>query len=67
MCYTQNEHIAAVNRVGNSTGTFMVCQSAGGGPRQNEFRFTKTGTKTFKLAAPTPQDIGNEFYVISLW
>ena len=39
----------------------------------NEFRFIKTGTNpatnktTFKLAAPTPNDIGYEFYVISLW
>jgi len=67
MCYTQNEHIAAVNSADGTPGTFMVCQSAGGGPRMNEYRFIKTGTKTFKLAAPTPQDIGSEFYVITLW
>lgn len=67
MCYTQNEHIAAVNGAGGAPGSFMVAQSAGGGPRMNEFKFLKTGTRTFRLAAPTPQDIGNEFYVISLW
>jgi hypothetical protein len=67
MCYTKNEHIAAVNSVSGPPYRFMVCQSAGGGPRMNEFAFIKTGTKTFKLAAPTPSDIGNEFYVISLW
>jgi len=73
MCYAKNEHIAAVNDVGSAPGSFLVCQSAGGGPRMNEFRFIKTGTNpttgktTFRLAAPTPNDIGNEFYVISLW
>jgi hypothetical protein len=73
MCYAQNEHIAAVNGAGGAPGTFMVCQSAGGGPRMNEFRFIKTGGNpttgktTFKLAAPTANDIGFEFYVISLW
>jgi hypothetical protein len=66
MCYAANEHIAAIDRP-SATDKFSVCQSAGGGPRMNEFGFIKTGTKTFKLAAPTPQDIGYEFYVISLW
>jgi len=65
MCYTKNEHIAAINGV--QDGKFMVCQSAGGGPRMNGFKFIQTGTKTFQLAAPTPNDIGYEFYVISLW
>ncbi|MDQ3332010.1 MAG: hypothetical protein M3552_15370, partial [Planctomycetota bacterium] len=67
MCYAKNEHIAAVNGPGPTAGTFMVCQSAGGGPRMNEHRFVKTGTNLFRLAAPTPQDIGRDFYVISLW
>jgi hypothetical protein len=44
-----------------------VAQSAGGGPRMNEFAFLQTGTNTFKLAAPTKDDIGYDFYVISLW
>lgn len=67
MCYVHNEHIAAVNDTGGSPGSFAVCQSAGGGPRMNEYKFLKTGPKTFKLAAPTAQDIGSEFYVVSLW
>jgi hypothetical protein len=67
MCYAKNEHIAAVNGKGDAPGAFMVCQSAGGGPRMNEYRFIKTGAKTFRLAAPTKQDIGYDFYVISLW
>lgn len=67
MCYTHNEHIAAVDDRSPAPGRFMVCQSAGGGPRRNEFAFLQTGTRTFQLAAPTPQDIGYQFYVISLW
>jgi hypothetical protein len=33
----------------------------------NEFAFIETGAKTFRLAAPTKNDIGNQFYVVSLW
>ena len=65
MCYTKNEHIAAISGV--ESAKIMVCQSAGGGPRMNAFNFIQAGTKTFKLAAPTRNDIGFEFYVISLW
>lgn len=67
MCYVNNEHIAAINDNGMAPNTFQVCQSAGGGPRVNDYAFIKTGEKTFKLAAPTANDIGHEFYVISLW
>lgn len=67
MCYVGNEHIAAINGDGSVKGLSMVCQSAGGGPRMNEFGFLRTGPKTFKLAAPTANDIGNDFYVVSLW
>ena len=67
MCYAANEHIALVNNRVGSNGHFVVAQSAGGGPRMNEFAFVKTGTKTFRLAAPTKDDIGYDFYVVSLW
>ena len=67
LCYVHGEHIAAVDCAGSVPGKFMVCQSAGGGPRNNEFGFLKTGTKTFQLAAPTQQDVASQFYVISLW
>jgi len=67
MCYVGNEHIAAINGDGSVKGRSMVVQSAGGGPRINEFGFVRTGAKTFKLASPTPDDIGNDFYVVSLW
>jgi hypothetical protein len=67
MCYAKNEHIAAVHGRGGSPGKFWVCQSAGGGPRMNEFGFLRAGPNTFRLAAPTPQDIGHDFYVVSLW
>lgn len=67
LCYVHGEHIAAIDRRSAAPGKFMVCQSAGGGPRINEFGLLKTGTRTFQLAAPTPQDVASEFYVISLW
>ena len=67
MCYTKNEHIAAINQRASSATRFAVCQSAGGGPRMNEFGILRAGPNTFRLAAPTAQDIGNEFYVVSLW
>lgn len=74
MCYTQNEHIAAIDKVigtGSDPRSFMVCQSAGGGPRMNEFKFVKSsivsGQQAFRLVSPTAGDIGNEFFVISLW
>ena len=75
MCYAKNEHIAVVHDVGHAPGRFQVVQSAGGGPRINEFAFIPGGRETvggqvrqkFKLGAPTKYDIGFDFYVISLW
>jgi hypothetical protein len=67
MCYARNEHIAVINDRGSTATRFWVCQSAGGGPRMNEFAIVPAGPKTFKLAAPTAQDIGYDFYVVSLW
>jgi hypothetical protein len=72
MCYVKNEHIAAIDGLGSTPGRFMVCQSAGGGPRMNELQFRQTGRDqsgrvTYKLGAPTKDDIGNDFYVVSLW
>jgi hypothetical protein len=67
MCYVHNEHIAAVNGSGSAPNTLEVCQSAGGGPRSNDYRFLQVTDNTFKLAAPQKGDIGNSFYVVSLW
>jgi hypothetical protein len=75
MCYAKNEHIAAVHDTGHAAGRFQVVQSAGGGPRINEFAFIPGGRDTvagqvrqkFRLGAPTKYDIGFDFYVISLW
>lgn len=67
MCYAANEHIAAIERKGDAPDSFMVVQSAGGGPRMNEYKFVKVSNNTFRLAAPTKNDIGGAFYVISLW
>lgn len=67
LCYVQNEHIAAIHTAATTPGRHWICQSAGGGPRMNEFGFVRTGAQTFKLAAPTKDDIGNDFCVVSLW
>ena len=73
LCYAKNEHIAVINERATSPTRFWICQSAGGGPRNNEYGIYPTGTHkvtglpTFRLAAPTAQDIGNDFYVVSLW
>lgn len=67
MCYTKNEHIAIVEKRAESPGRFWVVQSAGGGPRMNEYSFLPAGTNAFRLGAPTKLDVGNAFYVISLW
>jgi len=69
MCYAGNEHIAAIDSQGASPNTFWVCQSAGGGPRMNELMLTKVrnSKNLFKLAAPTPQDIGSAFFILNLW
>lgn len=67
MCYAQGEHVAAVDVASATPGDFQVCQSAGGGPRSNEYGFLQLTDTTFRLAAPTSQDIGTTFYVVSLW
>jgi len=69
MCYAGNEHIAAIDDLGGSPNRFWVCQSAGGGPRMNELLLTKVpnSKNRFRLAAPTPQDIGTDFYIVNLW
>ena len=67
MCYVGNEHVATINQRGSTASRFFVCQSAGGGPRMNELGIIQVSQKVFKLAAPTPQDIGNNFYIVNLW
>jgi hypothetical protein len=73
MCYANNEHIAVINEPASSPKRFWICQSAGGGPRNNEYgiyptgKNKVTGLNTFRLAAPTARDIGTDFYVVSLW
>jgi hypothetical protein len=68
MCYCHGEHVAAVNwAYAERPGVFDVCQSAGGGPRENDYGFIQLTDKTFRLAAPTSKDIGTTFYVVSLW
>jgi hypothetical protein len=74
MAYAANEHIAAIEFTNESTvvDKFAVCQSAGGGPRINPYSFRKSGRdgsgrQLFQLDPGTAQDVGYNFYVVSLW
>lgn len=67
LCWTQNQHIAVVERAAANPGRFWICQSAGGGPRMNEYALLPTGSGTFILGGATKQDVGGDFYVVSLW
>jgi hypothetical protein len=67
MCYVGNEHVATIDRPAGTPSRFFVCQSAGGGPRINEHGIIQLSQKVFRLATPTPQDIGSNFYIVNLW
>lgn len=67
LCWAQNQHIAVVEGKGSSPNSFWVCQSAGGGPRMNEFPLLATGSGTFILGAASKGDVGGDFYAVSLW
>lgn len=62
-------HIAAIN-MASAAGEphFDMCQSAGGGPRINEYIFSAAGGGTFTRSGGIPaKDVGGPVYVISLW
>lgn len=64
-------HIAAINDpVAGQPGVFNVCQSAGGGPRSNAYRFVQAGPGKFRLdriGGAYAGDVGGTVYVISHW
>ena len=67
LCWSQNQHIAVVETSAATPGRVWVCQSAGGGPRMNEYELVPTGSGTFRFHAYNKGDVGGDFYVVSLW
>jgi hypothetical protein len=62
-------HIAAINTA-SAAGEphFDMCQSAGGGPRMNDYVFRAAPDGTFTRTGGIPaKDVGGPVYVISLW
>ena len=62
-------HIAALDDVaGTGLPKINMCQSAGGGPRINEYSIAISSPGKFRLAGGIPaSDVGGEVYVISPW
>jgi hypothetical protein len=62
-------HIAAIDgEAGGGSPLFNMCQSAGGGPRINEYSIRVSSPGKFRLSGGYPAgDVGGEVYIFSLW
>jgi hypothetical protein len=62
-------HIAAIEDVApGGSPKFNICQSAGGGPRMNEYSILQAGAGTFTLSGGYPAgDVAGPVYIISPW
>lgn len=62
-------HIAAIDWGADSgLPNFNICQSAGGGPRINEYKIVPAGSGTFRLSGGIPKwDVSGAVYIISMW
>ena len=62
-------HIAAIDAPSDAgVPRFNICQSAGGGPRINEYSIKPTGKDTFRLYGGIPKkDVPGAVYIISMW
>ena len=62
-------HIAAIDWEADAgKPKFNICQSAGGGPRINEYTIQRAGAKTFRLSGGIPaKDVSGAVYIISMW
>jgi hypothetical protein len=67
--WTNFSHIAAINMTSEAGEPhFDMCQSAGGGPRMNDYIFRAAPDGTFTRTGGIPaKDVGGPVYVISLW
>ncbi len=62
-------HIAAIN-MASAVGEphFDMCQSAGGGPRMNDYLIQASSSSTFRLSGWIPaKDVAGPVYIISPW
>jgi hypothetical protein len=59
-------HIAAIDwRLAPDAPKFNICQSAGGGPRMNEYLVSAKSDGTFTLLRPSPKgDVGGPVYIV---
>ena len=62
-------HIAVIeNTAGAGLPRFDMCQSAGGGPRLNEYAFAVSSPGKFRMTGGIPKsDVAGEVFVISHW
>lgn len=61
-------HIAVIDNPTTGPAKFNICQSAGGGPRVNEYTVVPSSPGKFRLYGGVPSgDVGGEVYVISHW
>jgi hypothetical protein len=61
-------HIAAIDSIADSGAPrFNICQSAGGGPRMNEFGIRKASGNRFTLLGGGKGDVPGEVYIFSPW
>lgn len=62
-------HIATVNcEAGGGSPKYTVCQSAGGGPRSNDYTIGVSSPGKFRLSGGYPAgDVAGEVFIISPW
>ncbi len=67
--WTHNGHIAVIDdQPGPTSDKFIICQSAGGGPRRNEYSIRVSSPGRFLLSGGYPAgDVPGEVRIFSLW
>jgi hypothetical protein len=61
-------HVAAINLNGDANNQVSMCQSAGGGPRMNDYFVHRLSDGVFTLSGGIPaKDVPGAVYIISLW
>jgi hypothetical protein len=61
-------HVAVIDDRTSTPGRFNICQSAGGGPRVNEYAIVPASKDRFRLQGGIPsKDVAGEVYVVSHW
>ena len=61
-------HIAVIDDASTGPAKFSICQSAGGGPRMNEYTIVPASDGKFRLQGGVPSgDVAGEVFVVSHW